>query len=169
MDYLFTPWRFKYVANAATEEGCIFCSMLAEKDDAKTLIVLRGAKNFIVLNRYPYATGHVMVVPYAHVAELADVAAETLSEMMLLAQRVQRALAAAYKPDGYNLGMNLGRCAGAGVASHVHLHVLPRWNGDTSFMTTTGETRHIPEDLTQTLEKVRGALVQRPGQRSEDD
>jgi len=158
MDHVFTPWRYQYVANAAKEDGCIFCSMLAEKDDVKTLIVARGAKNFVVLNRYPYTAGHVMVVPCAHVAELSTVEAETLSEMMLLAQRVQRALAATYKPEGYNLGMNLGRSAGAGVASHLHLHILPRWTGDTNFMTTTGETRHIPEDLAVTYEKLRRAL-----------
>lgn len=160
MDYIFTPWRYQYIAEAAKKEGCIFCAMLGEKDEAKTLIVLRGAKNFIVLNRYPYTAGHAMVVPYAHVAELSAVDAETLSEMMLLAQRVQRALAVAYKPEGYNLGMNLGRSAGAGVADHLHLHVLPRWNGDTNFMTTTGETRHIPEDLALTFEKLRKALAE---------
>lgn len=159
MDYLFTPWRYKYVTNAAKDDGCVFCALLEEKDDAKSLIVERGAKNFIVLNRYPYTPGHVMVVPYAHVAELSGVDADTLSEMMLMAQRVQRALAAAYKPEGYNLGMNLGRCAGAGVASHLHLHVLPRWVGDTNFMTTAAETRHIPEDLTQTYDKLKRALA----------
>ena len=141
MDHLFTPWRYQYVTNAAKDDGCVFCRMLGEKDDAKNLIVLRGAKNFVVLNRYPYTAGHVMVVPYAHVAELSAVDTETLSEMMLLAQRVQIALAAAYQPEGYNLGMNLGRCAGAGVASHLHLHVLPRWAGDTNFMTDRKSTR----------------------------
>ena len=159
MDHLFTPWRYKYVTNAAKDESCVFCTLLGEKDDAKSLIVERGAKNFIVLNRYPYTAGHVMVVPYAHEAELSGVDAATLSEMMLLAQSVQRALAAAYKPEGYNLGMNLGRCAGAGVASHLHLHILPRWVGDTNFMTTAGETRHIPEDLLQTYEKLKRALA----------
>jgi ATP adenylyltransferase len=163
MDYIFTPWRYRYVSTAANDDGCIFCAMLAEKDDAKALIVHRGAKNFIVLNRYPYTAGHVMITPYAHVAELADVDAETLSEMMLLAQRVQRALAAAYQPDGCNLGMNLGRAAGAGVAGHLHLHVLPRWIGDTNFMTTAGETRHIPEDLAQTYEKLRRGLAESAG------
>ncbi len=159
MDHIFTPWRYKYVTNAAKDDGCIFCSMLAEKDDSSTLIILRGLKNFVVLNRFPYTAGHVMVAPYAHVADLSGLDAETLSEMMLLAQRVQRALAAAYKAEGYNLGMNIGRSAGAGVASHVHLHILPRWTGDTNFMTTTGETRHIPEALAQTYEKLQRALA----------
>ena len=129
-----------------------------EEASAK-LIVERGAKNFIVLNRYPYTAGHVMVVPYAHEAELSGVDAATLSEMMLLAQSVQRALAAAYQPEGYNLGMNLGRCAGAGVLGHLHLHVLPRWTGDANFMTTVGETRHLPEDLSQTFDKLKRALA----------
>lgn len=158
MDHIFTPWRYTYIKDAAKKQECIFCAMLAEKDDAKNLIVQRGAKSFVVLNRYPYTAGHVMVAPYAHVADLSEADAETLSEMMLLAQRVQRALAAAYQPEGYNLGMNLGRCAGAGVLGHLHLHVLPRWTGDANFMTTVGETRHLPEDLSQTYEKLKRAL-----------
>ena len=158
MDYLWTPWRFTYVANADQDAGCPFCRALESGDDTKVFIVERAAKNFIILNRYPYTSGHVMIVPYAHVAELGEVDAETLNEMMQLAQRVQRALASAYKPEGYNLGMNLGRVAGAGVAGHLHLHVLPRWAGDTNFMATTAETRNLPEDLAQTYEKLRLAL-----------
>ena len=159
MDHIFTPWRYTYIKDAEKKQECIFCAMLAAGDDAKNLIVYRGAKNFIVLNRYPYTAGHVMVVPYTHVAELGATDAETLSELMLLAQRVQRALALVYQPEGYNLGMNLGRCAGAGVLGHLHLHVLPRWTGDTSFMTAIGETRHLPEDLSQTYEKLKRALT----------
>ena len=158
MDYLWTPWRYAYVADPAKDERCIFCTVLEKNDDAAGLIVLRGKKNFIILNRFPYTSGHVMIVPYAHIAELSAVDAATLSEMMQLAQRVQRALAAAYKPDGYNLGMNLGRCAGAGVTGHLHLHVLPRWGGDTNFMATVGETRMHPEDLAETYKKLRKAL-----------
>jgi ATP adenylyltransferase len=159
MDYLWTPWRYRYVANATKENRCIFCDALALGDDAKGLILLRGKKNFIILNRFPYTTGHSMVVPFAHVAELAACDAETLSEMMRLAQRLQVALGAVYQPQGYNLGMNLGRSAGAGVADHLHLHVLPRWLGDTNFMTTVGETRLEPEDLAVTHEKLRRALA----------
>jgi len=159
MDHLFTPWRYQYVSNLGQDDGCVFCNMLALNDDAQSFIIHRAPKNFIVLNRYPYTAGHVMVVPYDHVADLGAVDAATLSEMMLLAQRMQRALITTYKPEGFNLGMNLGRCAGAGVAGHLHLHVLPRWTGDASFMTTTGETRHIPEDLAQTYEKLKRALA----------
>lgn len=159
MDYLWTPWRYRYMAEAAGQQtGCIFCSALEKKDDAETLIVFRGKKNFILLNRYPYTSGHMMIVPYAHIPDLKDCDAETLAEMMLLAQRAEGALAAAYKPDGFNLGMNLGRAAGAGVTGHVHLHVLPRWIGDANFMSVVGETRVEPEDLRTTYEKLRKAL-----------
>ncbi len=159
MDYLWTPWRYRYMAEAAGKQsGCIFCSALEKNDDAETLIVFRGAKNFIILNRYPYTSGHVMIVSYAHVPDLQSCDPETLAEMMLLAQRAEGALVAAYKPDGFNLGMNLGRSAGAGVAGHVHLHVVPRWIGDTNFMTAVGETRVEPEDLRTTYEKLRKAL-----------
>ncbi len=158
MDYLWSPWRYRYVADAAKDDRCIFCDALALADDAKALILLRGKKNFVILNRFPYTTGHVMIVPFAHVGELSGCDAETLAEMMQLAQRVTAALAASYSPQGYNLGMNLGRCAGAGVAGHLHLHLLPRWTGDTNFMTTTGETRVQPEDLGTTYDKLRRAL-----------
>jgi ATP adenylyltransferase len=159
MDYLWTPWRFPYIADAAKDDRCVFCAALEAEDDARTLIVLRGRKNFIILNRYPYTSGHVMVVPYAHHADLASSEPETLSEMMLLAQRAQAALGTAYHPEGYNLGMNLGRAAGAGVTGHLHLHVLPRWSGDSNFMTVVSETRVEPEDLSTTYEKLRAALA----------
>jgi ATP adenylyltransferase len=159
MDYLWTPWRYRYITEAGKSDRCIFCDALAAGDDVKTLIVLRGKKNFIILNRFPYTSGHVMVVPYAHVAELSNCDAETLGEMMELAKRVQAALAAEYHPEGYNLGMNLGRSAGAGVADHLHLHVLGRWTGDTNFMAVVAETRMQPEDLTVTYEKLRRALA----------
>jgi ATP adenylyltransferase len=158
MDYLWTPWRYRYILEASKDDRCIFCDALALGDDAKSLIVLRGSKNFVILNRFPYTTGHVMVVPFAHIAELSSCGTETLAEMMQLTQRIQAALAAAYHPDGYNIGMNLGRCAGAGVTGHLHLHVLPRWTGDTNFMTTISETRLHPEDLADTYEKLRRAL-----------
>ncbi|HXJ18055.1 MAG TPA: HIT domain-containing protein [Candidatus Polarisedimenticolia bacterium] len=158
MDYLWTPWRYRYVADASKDERCIFCDALAANDDVRTLILLRGEKNFVILNRYPYTSGHVMVVPYAHVAELASAEPDTLSEMMGMAQRVQVALWKTYRPHGYNLGMNLGSAAGAGVTGHLHLHVLPRWAGDANFMTVVGETRVEPEDLSTTFERMRRAL-----------
>ena len=157
MDYLWTPWRYRYIAQAGKHDSCIFCDAAAG-DDATSFIILRGRKNYVILNRFPYTTGHVMIVPYAHLAELRECDAETLGEMMSLAQRVQLALESVYHPEGYNLGMNLGRCAGAGVQGHIHLHVLPRWSGDANFMTTVSETRLEPEELATTYEKLRGAL-----------
>lgn len=159
MDYLWTPWRYAYIASASQEIRCVFCDAIAAGNDKKTFIVFRGAKNFIILNAFPYTSGHVMIVPYAHVADLSAADPESLSEMMRLAQRVQCALEASYHPQGYNLGMNLGRAAGAGVTGHLHLHVLPRWAGDANFMTVVGETRVEPEDLSATYEKLHKALA----------
>ncbi|MHB8410686.1 MAG: HIT family protein [Candidatus Acidiferrales bacterium] len=158
MDFIWTPWRYRYIAEANKDERCIFCDALALKDDVSAQIVFRGKLSFTILNRFPYTTGHVMVVPYAHVAELSECDPEALAEMMRLATNVQKALATVYHPHGYNLGMNLGRCAGAGVTGHLHLHVLPRWSGDANFMTTVAETRLEPEELTRTFEKLRRAL-----------
>lgn len=160
MDYLWSPWRYEYIAHADDKTAeCIFCDALARKDDAATFIVYRGKKVFVILNRYPYTSGHVMIVPYAHVAQLELCDAETLAEMMQMALRVEQAFGANYKPDGMNVGMNLGKAAGAGVAGHLHLHALPRWFGDTNFMTVTGETRVHPEDLKVTYDRMKKALA----------
>ncbi|HYW65340.1 MAG TPA: HIT domain-containing protein [Candidatus Dormibacteraeota bacterium] len=160
MDYLWSPWRFQYMAGVTQgkQPECFFCAAAKSTHDEETLVVYRGKKVFVILNRYPYTSGHVMIVPYAHVAELSLCDAETLNEMMELAQRVEAALRASYTPDGMNLGMNLGKAAGAGVAGHLHLHMLPRWIGDTNFMTVTGETRVQPEELKITFEKLRNTL-----------
>ncbi len=158
MDYLWTPWRYRYIANAGKDDRCIFCDAVAAKDDEKSLIVFHGLKNFIILNAFPYTSGHVMVVPYAHVGDLSAAEPATLAEMMVLSQKVKTALEKTYRPEGFNLGMNLGRAAGAGVTGHIHLHVLPRWAGDANFMTVVGETRVEPEDLVTTYQKLRAAL-----------
>jgi ATP adenylyltransferase len=158
MDFLWTPWRYRYIAEASKDERCVFCEALALQDDVKAQIVLRGKLTFVILNRFPYTSGHVMIVPYAHVAELYESDSASLAEMMQQAQRVQRALADVYRPQGFNLGMNLGRCAGAGVTGHLHLHLLPRWIGDANFMSTVSETRLEPEDLATTFDKLRRAL-----------
>jgi ATP adenylyltransferase len=156
MDYLWSPWRYRYVSQAGKSEGCPFCqkATLPPEQDRENLVLYRGRSNFILLNLYPYTTGHMLVTPYAHVATLDGVSPETLVEMMELTQRLQSALEASYNPEGYNLGMNLGRCAGAGVADHIHLHLLPRWGGDSNFMTVIGETRVQPEDLLATYDKL---------------
>jgi ATP adenylyltransferase len=157
MDYLWTPWRYRYIASAK-DDRCVFCDAVAADADRETLILLRGEKNFVILNRYPYTSGHVMIVPYAHVADLAAADLEMLAEMMRLAQRLQTALQSTYRPEGFNLGMNLGRAAGAGIVGHLHLHVLPRWAGDANFMTVVGETRVEPEDLATTYKRLTNAL-----------
>jgi ATP adenylyltransferase len=159
MDYLWTPWRYRYIADATKDEGCVFCSAVALNNDRQALIVLRGVKNFVILNAFPYTSGHVMVVPYQHTADLPATDPEILAEMMVLAQRVQVALENIYHPQGFNLGMNLGRAAGAGVTGHLHLHVLPRWSGDSNFMTVVAETRVEPEELSTTYEKLHAALA----------
>ena len=164
MDYLWTPWRYQYMAQAATgqQPECIFCDAVKRNQDAETLIVHRAKKSFVILNRYPYTSGHVMIVPYAHVAELALCDADTLNEMMQLAQRVEKILHKLYKPDGMNYGMNLGRAAGAGVTGHLHLHALPRWVGDANFMTVTAETRVHPESLATTYKRFQEAFARQP-------
>jgi ATP adenylyltransferase len=160
MDRLWTPWRYTYMEQVAggPQPECIFCDALSLNDDEKSLIVHRGQHCFIILNRYPYSSGHVMVVPYAHVADLASCGAKALDEMMQFAQLVEKAFHSVYKPAGINLGMNLGLAAGAGVAGHLHLHVLPRWFGDSNFMTVVSETRVLPEALDQTYKRLKAAL-----------
>ena len=154
MDYLWSPWRYQYVRGALPSGGCIFCDRAAERRDAENLIVFRGALNFIILNRFPYTAGHLMVAPYQHVATLEDAGGEALMEMILLAKKAEHRLAEIYHPHGFNIGMNIGASAGAGVAEHIHLHVVPRWHGDSNFMTTVGETRVLPEDLGVTYSKL---------------
>ena len=141
------------------KDFCLFCQVAAgAHEDALHLVVLRGERNFVLLNRYPYSSGHLMIAPYAHVATLEDAEAATLEEMMRLAQRCETALRQIYHPDGLNFGLNIGQAAGAGIAGHIHMHGLPRWSGDTSFITTVGETRVLPEDLEITREKLAAAL-----------
>src|SRR5579871_5375234 len=156
MDYLWSPWRYRYVSQAGKSESCPFCEKIQEDPsrDRENLVLHRGRNNFVILNLYPYTTGHVMVMPYAHVASLDGVSSEALGEMMELTRQTQHAIAEAYHPEGYNIGMNLGKCAGAGVADHIHLHLLPRWGGDTNFMTVVAETRVQPEELLTTYDKL---------------
>jgi ATP adenylyltransferase len=156
MDRLWSPWRYSYISAAGPHQACIFCAKPAESRDVDNLIVHRGALNFIILNAFPYTNGHLMIAPYAHVATLEDADGETLAEMMRLTREAEGVLREVYRPGGLNLGMNIGECAGAGIAGHIHMHVLPRWPGDANFMTTVGETRVLPEDLSVTYEKLQG-------------
>jgi ATP adenylyltransferase len=159
VDYLWSPWRYRYVSSGVRGNECLFCAKAASTDDRGNYVVLRAEHNFILLNLYPYTSGHLMIAPYQHVATLVDAAPAALEEMMLLAARVEKAMRALYKPDGLNVGMNLGQAAGAGVAGHIHMHVLPRWSGDASFITTVGETRVLPEELETTYDRLRQALT----------
>ena len=158
MDRLWSPWRAKYIASGvdAQSEACVFCEIAKDaENDEKNLVVFRGQLNFVVLNLFPYITGHILVAPYAHLGELDSAPKDVTDEMMDLTKRSQTALRRVYKPAAYNVGMNLGAAAGAGIADHIHLHILPRWAGDTNFMTTVGETRVLPEDLETTYAKLR--------------
>ena len=161
MDYLWTPWRYQYVTKGAEPSGCVFCASGSDTaHDKEHLVIHRGAKNFVLLNRYPYTSGHVMVVPYEHAATLEDLPDETLVELIRMARAAERQLRRVYRPEGLNFGFNIGQSAGAGIAGHVHLHALPRWTGDTSFMTSIGETRVLPEDLDTTWERLRKAFAE---------
>ncbi len=157
MDRLWSPWRYRYVSKEAPSEECVFCSKAREPDDDENLMVVRCERNFVLLNLYPYTTAHLLIVPYEHAAALEDTAEETLAEMMRLARHAEAVLRREYRAPGINMGMNVGECAGAGVAGHIHLHLLPRWPGDANFMSTVAETRVVPEDLPVTLKRLRAA------------
>jgi len=158
MDYLWTPWRYAYVTNAEKTAGCIFCQVLAAGDDEKVRIAYRGEHCFVILNTYPYTSGHVMIVPYQHLDELQKLPLEAAQEMMGLTQKMEGVLRRLYQPDGVNVGMNLGKAAGAGVAGHIHMHVLPRWVADANFLTVIGEARMLPEALEVTWKRIKEAF-----------
>jgi len=158
MDYLWTPWRYHYLTTPQSENECVFCVAGRSSDDRAHLVVHRAVHNFVVLNRYPYTSGHVMILPYSHSASLLELDGETVSEMMQVAQTVEKQLRTLYQPDGLNIGMNIGKSAGAGIAGHLHMHAVPRWTGDSNFMTVIGETRVLPEDLETTWRRFTDAF-----------
>jgi ATP adenylyltransferase len=159
MDFLWSPWRYDYLASgAAPQRTCVFCIGEDPSRDADRLVVFRGTHNFIILNLFPYTSGHVMVAPYEHLNTIAVSKTEQLSEMMQLAQRLLSALQKLYNPEGFNIGMNLGQAAGAGIREHFHLHVVPRWTGDSNFTTVIGETRVLPEELSRTYERLKSVI-----------
>ncbi len=164
MDILWSPWRYAYIKSDKTEASadstaCVFCDILQNPaSDEEKFILHRAGFNFVILNIYPYISGHLMIVPYKHLADLDHADKQTTDEMMDLAKRCYTALQKIYEPNGINLGMNFGKAAGAGVAEHFHTHILPRWIGDANFMTSIGETRTIPEDLETTYEKLKGKI-----------
>jgi ATP adenylyltransferase len=160
MDRLWSPWRYNYVAGGQPSGDCPFCEIGKSSSDRENFVLFRGLHNFVVLNRYPYTTGHLMIVPYIHVPTIVETAEETITEMMLLTRASEKHLREAYRPKGLNVGMNVGEAAGAGVAGHIHMHVLPRWPGDVNFMTAIGETRVLIEELPATWEKLSRAFTQ---------
>ncbi len=157
MDHIWTPWRMAYIQENREEGCCIFCQAAQAEDDVKHLVFYRGDHVFMILNRYPYTSGHVMCVPYAHQAQLHDLTQATRLEMMELTSKAVEVLQLVYRPDGFNVGLNLGAMAGAGVAEHLHMHIVPRWGGDTSFMASVGNTRVLPESLPETYMRVKEA------------
>jgi ATP adenylyltransferase len=155
MKHLWSPWRMAYIEGTPTDSTCIFCDYLKEEDGPENLILYRGNHAFVILNRFPYTNGHMMVVPYQHASSLEMLDRDTLTELMLLTNQTTAVLRQVYNADSFNIGINVGLPAGAGVADHVHIHVVPRWSGDTNFMSTTAETRVIPEALEQTYARLK--------------
>jgi ATP adenylyltransferase len=159
LERLWSPWRYEYIASGGTSSGkpeCVFCRIQQDPENDKTNFVLhRAPYNFVVLNIYPYISGHLLIIPNDHVGDLERASKETTDEMMDLTRLAQRALRQAYGPPGFNIGMNLGTASGAGIVDHIHMHIMPRWVGDTNFMSTVSNTRVIPEDLITTYNKLR--------------
>lgn len=160
MEVLWSPWRMNYIQENEKPNGCVFCTAAGMEDSPENLVVHRGKLAFAILNRYPYTTGHLMVVPYAHQPSIELLDAETRAEMMELVTQALTVLRAVYEPQAFNVGINIGEAAGAGVAAHVHMHILPRWSGDTNFMTTVAGTRVLPEALSETYQRLQKAWNQ---------
>jgi len=164
MDRLWSPWRSKYIESISEKNGgadrkCIFCEKFSEHDDVKNLVVHRGALSAIIINLYPYNSGHLMIVPYAHKGSFEELTEAENGDVMSLVGLAIKALRITSHPDGFNFGANLGKVSGAGIADHVHFHVVPRWNGDTNFMTAIGDTKIISEELNETFRKLTDALA----------
>ncbi len=155
MEHLWSPWRMEYIQGEKNVEGCVFCIAAEGPEDEKNLVVFRGKYSFVILNRYPYNTGHLMVVPYEHHPSIETLEPEVRCEMMELASRAIPLLAEVYHPQGFNLGINIGSAAGAGIREHVHFHILPRWDGDTNFMSSLAGTRVLPESLEESYQRIR--------------
>lgn len=165
MDRLYTPWRMKYItSDKKKSEGCIFCAKFNEdvESDSENYIVYRGETTFTIMNIYPYNTGHLMILPQNHVAGLTDISAQTQYEMMALAAYFTDLLTDLMRPDGFNVGINLGGAAGAGIDTHLHLHIVPRWSGDSNFMSVIGDTRVLPEELSDTYQRLTHMIQKKP-------
>ena len=160
MERLWSPWRMEYLQGEEKPKGCVFCHKLKENNDRENLVVYRGNRAAILMNLYPYNNGHLMVLPYEHVPTTETLSPETLSEMMELVNVSMIILRKAMNPNGFNIGINIGKASGAGIAEHVHVHIVPRWEGDTNFLQTCAQTRVIPELLPDTYDKLLDAVVE---------
>jgi len=158
MERIWAPWRMSYVSNAVAHDGCIFCKAWEENNDRERLVLARGERALIMLNRYPYTGGHLMVVPARHVSDLNDLSDMEILELMTGVRRAHNLLKATISPHGFNVGINLGKASGAGIDDHLHVHIVPRWNGDTNFMSVIGDVRVIPEGLLETYDMLSKAL-----------
>ena len=157
MTLIFAPWRIEYI-RSPKHDGCIFCDFPKENRDKERLILYRGEKAFVIMNNYPYNPGHVMIAPYRHIGNLEDLSDEELLEIMKLAQLMVKAIKKAMKPEGFNMGFNIGRVAGAGIEGHIHMHIVPRWNGDTNFMPVLANTKVIPQAIKDSYGELKKAL-----------
>ena len=155
MKRIWAPWRMKYIEGKIKENDCIFCSRAAMDDDTENLILFRGVHAFVILNLFPYTNGHTMIVPFEHQASLEDLDEPTRNEIMQLSTKAVTANRNVYNAEAFNIGINIGEAAGAGITEHIHVHIVPRWMGDTSFMTTSGETRVLPESLEKSYRRLR--------------
>jgi ATP adenylyltransferase len=160
MNHIWSPWRMEYIENSTRENGCIFCNAQEKEDSAENLIAFRGERAYVILNRYPYTSGHLMVAPFEHKPNLEEIDAQTRAEMMELTARCMSVLRKIYHPEAFNMGANIGEAAGAGVKHHVHIHIVPRWAGDTNFMSTVGGIRVLPEALETTYERVKNEFLE---------
>jgi ATP adenylyltransferase len=157
MEFIWSPWRMEYIQDDRQSDDCIFCLALGKTDNSENLIIARGESVFTILNRYPYTSGHVMVVPIIHEPTFENLDESTSAELMLYTQKMIRILKNLYKPHGFNVGFNIGEAAGAGILGHVHMHIVPRWIGDTNFMSTLATTRVLPESLEKTYLKIQNS------------
>jgi ATP adenylyltransferase len=154
MEKLWAPWRIRYILGPK-ETGCFLCAKPSESDDRKNLVLVRDRTCYALLNAYPYNPGHLMIAPYKHTGEMADLAENEMADLMILTRRCQQILTKAMKPEGFNIGINLGQCAGAGVPGHIHVHIVPRWNGDTNYMPVLGDTHVLPQALEELWDTLR--------------
>ncbi|MEZ4820221.1 MAG: HIT domain-containing protein [Bdellovibrionota bacterium] len=158
LKHLFTPWRMKFIKEGKQTSGCVLCDLVTQQDGPENLVLYRSTYTYVVMNKFPYNTGHIMVVPFVHGSDVTSLSPEVMQEMMLHAQKMMQVLTQTHQPEGFNMGVNVGRAGGAGIPDHLHFHVVPRWTGDTNFMPLFSQTRVLPETVEQTYQRIKQAL-----------